>query len=295
MTLDRDNGVGEYMLVQNRNLLYTPKPNSGDFNAVGLRGEVFSIQKPPGKTRIMFVGDSVIEGVSLPAEARFTERLNEHLGERFEVINLAVPGYDLRQEVEYFKTKGAHYNPDHVVFGITSNDEGLHSVELSRFFEKSDFQDRKGFYREYYQWQAALKGWLLYSNTYRYAMSHSMYYLSPKQPDESENQLYDDVHYNLDQAEIAELIDELIALSTSQDFSLSFIFLPEGEGNIAENIATESLKKKVRVWDLNEYVTNEFGETYRNRLFFDNDIWHFNSQGHQQIADILFANMDRIL
>ncbi len=86
-------------------------------------------ERVPGKLRIAVLGDSVVEGGGLPAffsipalVARTLDERFADVGARFEVINAAVGGYDIRQTRVRFETQVAPYKPDLVVYVWFSND-----------------------------------------------------------------------------------------------------------------------------------------------------------------------------
>lgn len=83
-------------------------------NEGGLRDAPRPLEKPPGKKRIVVVGDSSVFGFGLPEEARFSNIL-EGFYPDVEVINLGVPGYGLDQAWLRLQAVGFAYNPDLVV------------------------------------------------------------------------------------------------------------------------------------------------------------------------------------
>lgn len=92
-------------------------------NALGYRGPEFSPAKSPGTTRIICVGDScTFEGI--PEEAPYPRQLEQLLnkeGQRYEVINAGVEGYDSTKALE--RLRGAlQYQPDVVTIYIGWND-----------------------------------------------------------------------------------------------------------------------------------------------------------------------------
>jgi lysophospholipase L1-like esterase len=96
-----------------------------DTNSKGLRDREFSYEKPPGKLRIMMLGDSFTVGWGAKFEETFPkriERLYADRGIQAEVINTGVGNYNTIQEVEYYLTEGYKYNPDIVVLNFTFND-----------------------------------------------------------------------------------------------------------------------------------------------------------------------------
>lgn len=77
--------------------------------------------------RIITLGDSFTYGLYVNTKDNWTELLEDKLNRgmmcknisKFEVINLAVQGYDTQYEVERYKRRGQKYSPDLVVWFIT--------------------------------------------------------------------------------------------------------------------------------------------------------------------------------
>jgi len=159
----------EYALSPDPRLLYVPRPGAGEFNAGGYRGELTPVERVPGVERIVVMGDSVAEGLGVAHTERFTSLLSNELGQEFEVINLAVRGYNLRQEVAYFEERGRAYRPDHVVFFTSFNDLHSESGELAALGRHVEGSRRGAFYRDYYAAERGLDGLLMVSHVYRSA------------------------------------------------------------------------------------------------------------------------------
>jgi lysophospholipase L1-like esterase len=96
-----------------------------DTNSKGLRDREFSYEKPPGKLRIMMLGDSFTVGWGAKFDETFAKRIELMYADRgiqAEAINTGVGNYNTIQEVEYYLTEGYKYNPDIVVLNFTFND-----------------------------------------------------------------------------------------------------------------------------------------------------------------------------
>jgi lysophospholipase L1-like esterase len=96
-----------------------------DTNSKGLRDREFSYEKPPGKLRIMMLGDSFTVGWGAKFDETFAKRIERMYGDRgiqAETINTGVGNYNTIQEVQYYLTEGYKYNPDIVVLNFTFND-----------------------------------------------------------------------------------------------------------------------------------------------------------------------------
>jgi hypothetical protein len=82
-------------------------------NSHGFRDREYAIEKAPGTTRIVALGDSITFGNYLPLETVWTERLEALYAKRgrpVEVLNLGVGGYDSWQEVRFLE-QGRHRRP----------------------------------------------------------------------------------------------------------------------------------------------------------------------------------------
>ncbi|HEY3174214.1 MAG TPA: GDSL-type esterase/lipase family protein [Candidatus Polarisedimenticolia bacterium] len=90
-------------------------------NSMGLRDRDYPIPRPPGRARLLVLGDSMVFGVGLPPEATLPGRLSELLAPA-EVINAGVFGYNLTQEISLLRDVGLKYQPDVVVSCFVHND-----------------------------------------------------------------------------------------------------------------------------------------------------------------------------
>jgi lysophospholipase L1-like esterase len=98
-------------------------------NRAGFRGP--DLRTEPGLRRVVSIGDSIAFGSELPAGTAYSELLRELLAAqdpRFELINLALSGYDTLQEVATLERHGIAHDPEFVVLGFCLNDAGLASA-----------------------------------------------------------------------------------------------------------------------------------------------------------------------
>jgi lysophospholipase L1-like esterase len=101
-----------------------------ELNADGFRDRDYPKSKPPGVRRIVGIGDSYMFGWGVPTGKDYLSVLEARLptvrpGERWEVLNMAVPGYNTAMEVETLVARGLAYAPDVVVVGFCWNDIDL--------------------------------------------------------------------------------------------------------------------------------------------------------------------------
>ncbi|MFN8609585.1 MAG: hypothetical protein U0931_18745 [Vulcanimicrobiota bacterium] len=96
---------------------YLPKINGAAYGAQGCLYNKYSLEKTPGKTRVLFVGDSVTH------RARIIEPLRKLYGEKsFEYWNAGVESFNTAQEVVLFRRYNHLIKPDLVVLTFHNND-----------------------------------------------------------------------------------------------------------------------------------------------------------------------------
>jgi len=99
--------------------------NRVTFNALGLRGPEVAGEKTPGVPRVLFLGDSLVEGMQVGDDEVLTavmERLAARAGHRIEVINAGVAGYGTGEEMLLWRALGKELRPDIVLLGVHPND-----------------------------------------------------------------------------------------------------------------------------------------------------------------------------
>lgn len=95
-------------------------------NAQGFRDERdFGYEKPPGRLRVLTLGDSHTEGFEVRQAQTYSavvERFLRAKGVDAEVINTGVSGFSTAEELAFLENEGIHYKPDVVVLGFFAND-----------------------------------------------------------------------------------------------------------------------------------------------------------------------------
>lgn len=95
-------------------------------NADGLRDALHARSKPPGRFRIVVVGDSISFGYGVEEAEAYPQLLERELsrlaGTPIEVVNLGVGGYNAYNEVELLRGVGTGYEPDLVLVQFCIND-----------------------------------------------------------------------------------------------------------------------------------------------------------------------------
>jgi len=125
--LESDPELG-YRLIPDVSVEYPRYGASFRINRHGFRGPEIAPERPPHRRRVMVLGDSFAFGHGVGQGACFAEVLAELLPDT-EVVNLGVPGYNLRTELRCFERVGGLWRPDVVVLALCQNDVIDHGGE----------------------------------------------------------------------------------------------------------------------------------------------------------------------
>jgi hypothetical protein len=102
-------------------------------NARGSRGEEHPYEKTSGRPRVVMLGDSLAFGFQVADDETFSA-LIEAAG-RFEVVNLAVPGYGTDQALIRLEEEGLRYRPDVVVLNFCLENDLVDNVSSTFFYD----------------------------------------------------------------------------------------------------------------------------------------------------------------
>lgn len=91
-------------------------------NARGFRDREHTLEKTPGRKRILILGDSFAEGYGVREEARWASRLENNMAGDAEVVNLGVRGYDILQEYRLLLQEGLAWQPEWVIQMVNESD-----------------------------------------------------------------------------------------------------------------------------------------------------------------------------
>lgn len=91
------------------------------YNAHAYRGPLVDYAKPAGTYRVVLLGDSYLEGYTVPLQDRVAEVAAGMLP-GVQVVALGTGGYSTDQELLWYESEGARYSPDLVVVLFCIND-----------------------------------------------------------------------------------------------------------------------------------------------------------------------------
>ena len=96
---------------------FRPRLGNEIYDEHGIQRNDYTLEKPPSKERVLFVGDSVT------ARRTLVDAIAEIYGEEgFEYWNAGVESFNTVQEVAYYFDYNAEVDPDHVVLTFHLND-----------------------------------------------------------------------------------------------------------------------------------------------------------------------------
>ena len=95
-------------------------------NTAGFRNDRdIPYAKPPGRLRVLSLGDSNTEGFEVRQSATFSavieHWLNRH-GAPADVLNAGISGFGTAEALAFLENEGINYHPDVVVYGLYAND-----------------------------------------------------------------------------------------------------------------------------------------------------------------------------
>ena len=93
-----------------------------EINSLGLRDREIAYERPAGKHRILFLGDSMTAGMQVPLEATFTEILESGLraegSQDWEIINAGINAFGTDNELIFYRQEGYKYDPELLVLAM---------------------------------------------------------------------------------------------------------------------------------------------------------------------------------
>lgn len=96
---------------------FVPRLGKNDYSELGTVKNDYPREKRPGVERLLFLGDSATH------RGQIQKALAKELdGDRYELWNAGVEGYNTHQEVVYYRRYGAPLDPDHVILTFHLND-----------------------------------------------------------------------------------------------------------------------------------------------------------------------------
>ena len=119
----REKMEGDFYVIRSEAVGWPPWE---EINADGLRDRTHPVEKPPGRYRLVALGDSVTLGAGIQPEEAYPQQLEAALCARraacVDVMNVGLWGWSTRQERLAYERIVRRYRPDHVLLGVCLND-----------------------------------------------------------------------------------------------------------------------------------------------------------------------------
>jgi len=274
VTVWRDNAAREKgFYTPDSELGYRPVLGTTKYDEHGTMRNRYALAKPPGKTRVLFIGDSVTH------RATIVEALRERYGEQsFEYWNAGVEGFNTPQEVAFYLRWNHRIEPDHVILTFHNNDFEITPVAYV------DDQDRMRVFSP----SALTEGvntWL-YGNSYVYRLYRRV------RANFAAEQQRDDLAVRVRES-LARLRDQLQARGIQLSVVLFPVLSPPEEWDSWQQWSRQRAlailaELNLRCFDLFEPLTNALanGLPVREEL---SDHWHPNKTGARCFVDYLVA------
>ncbi len=140
----------QYGYLMRPNQSVSTRGHRFQINQSGFRGPDFTMPKPIGVFRLVFLGDSITYGGGeVPDQDLFVNRVASGLASsehrKIEAINLSVPGWGIQNMAAFVTTRGL-FDPDLVIWVISSSDFRRPETSL----EENGFLEQKSWSRLWY-------------------------------------------------------------------------------------------------------------------------------------------------
>jgi lysophospholipase L1-like esterase len=267
---------------------FDPLHRGYTINASGFRDREYPVEKPPGTSRILMLGDSVTAGNGIPDPTLTFPKILEHLlngdpadATRYEVLNMAVGGYHTMQEAATLERKGLRYDPDLVFVGFCMNDFDLHADGgvFERLKEANDGVPRSS--------HSTLYGALLKRSRLAFVLQHRL--AAGRETEHDAWYATNVLHGKTPVRAGFELLEELqrahgfaLRVAIVPDFRFPFAAYRSAPVHAAVREAARDLPA-VRVIDLGD----AFAAVEADARKFSFDGCHLNAYGHRVMAELL--------
>ena len=106
-----------------------------NMNLYGFRDKDWNLQKPSGKKRILFIGDSFVEGVMAADDEQITDYFKyKDINNQYDVLNIGIAGIGLNVHLQLSADVIPMLKPDIAVLCLYANDMGKSAPKVPSHF-----------------------------------------------------------------------------------------------------------------------------------------------------------------
>lgn len=261
------------------------------YNALGLRGDNFLMQKPVNTIRIITLGDSFTEGIGAPADSSWPVLLRQLLVQssdtNYEVLNAGSSGSDPYFEIDLLKRRLLSYKPDVVIVAINSSDitEVAARGGYERFSTDSTVNIKSG-----PCWEPLYGASIIFRLVIHRVLHYNQSLIKLKEVDAVNNKAI---------ALIDQAIDSMQQIAVANNFELVVVYHPllrelrEKHNSFAKSIK-QTQANGIHCINLFEAYSNYFSQTNTapNTFYWPVDA-HHNSAGYLLYSRLVHAEMSR--
>lgn len=281
-------------------LFYELRPNAQSghnrINAIGMKNK--EVSKTTDNYRVLVMGDSVTFGPEVPNEQTFTQCAEDILcehGEKIEILNAGVCGYNTRQEFVALKEKYLSLEPDMVIFAYCVNDLGNAFIQNmpdeypQKIIRKKIIQGPDAHFdnltepeylaltlpNQFFLPDACHRFMLIHSSMYRFLALRTF---AKKKHLDYRNIQFELMGYNID-----ETLYDIAHLATERGFLVQFLILPTPPRFKYKLTVplTKLTEHTIPYWDFNTRITTTKGFWTEPRSL------HFSPEGHAAVGIVL--------
>lgn len=139
----KNDSVGKF--VRNQTYSWRSFPDTShvflhQYNFYGFRDKNWTVNKT-SQQRVMFVGDSFVEGVMVDQDCSLPAHFQRLLGHDIEVMNFGILGAGMEKYLQLIADAVPIFNPDMVVVFIYANDFNNHDIQIPEHYLEPEFHD----------------------------------------------------------------------------------------------------------------------------------------------------------
>ena len=131
-------GMQRLRQLSNASFSWTSEPDAAEFvhvlNLYGFRDSDWKIERDENRLRIIFLGDSFVEGLMVPGDGTIPEQFEElalSSGREIEALNMGVSASQVKQYLGLLRDAVPIFRPDQVILVFYANDVPFESLEDS--------------------------------------------------------------------------------------------------------------------------------------------------------------------
>jgi len=262
-----------------------------EINAHGFRDKPFQSKRPP-TARVLMVGDSVVFGAGVAAQARFTALLDAAWQPGAEMLNLGVNAYTFGHYVTLAELDFLGLQPDYVLLGFTLNDIKAPGDDMGRGrLEQYGVGARPDWYitmeraaRTSYAWRFVQEVWLRVRLGMMSAQASAEYHTRWM------HSVVDFWKRDVERARLEEEVKRWQALLAARSVPFGIVLFPElnalrGPQEFGyPRQAARALFERLRVAYCDPYARFA-GQADLPALFLANDGVHYSPAGHALIGE----------